>query len=500
MARGYYKTPEEIEAEQLLQAEQFPDAAPSDINPTQTNRDAIMRLVRRAPAAQSIMEPPSAPETFEISPEMKRYGYNLFGMDQLAPSDVEVPFPVDEEPTEEAQPDRAPAALEAPEVEQPEAPAPQRQPTSPQEEDMGSKEMPSSALVASESLQQPPIQQQSDIDKMLKKSEEDQDRIDLLKQAAKVRDSIIGFGGGFDIKTDTSMYDEMAQRAQRPMKNMLLKQELENTQAKNDPSSQVSKLTRKSLQDLGMDMTGLEGISYAQLEKLYPSLTQALYVKIKAESDREQKIAANEAKDQVKQIKADEKEKANYFKTQTSIDRMISQMQKGKSFVGYEQAKQAKALLQDAVTSKDLQKKVQNAAGFMNYAKVAQGDDSVVRSEDMKVLAGSMGFASPSEMLSKIASRAQGSPFSPAELQMMGKVVDTIISIKKSNLRQQISPLRKRAEANNYDLSESIDPNLLQEIEAGDEQLSPAQKLEELDKKLKSNQARIEELRSRRGK
>jgi hypothetical protein len=492
VARGYYKTPEEIEAEQLLQAEQFPDAAPSDIDPTQTNRDAIMRLVRRAPAAQSIMEPPSAPETFEISPEMKRYGYNLFGMDRLAPSDVEVPFPVDKESAEEDQPDRAPAALEAPEVEQPEAPAPQRQPAA-------------QKIQAAQAEEQAPDMpeaeaQPDDIDKMIQQSTEEEDRAALWKQSARLRDAIMGAGSGTILKTDTSMYDEMAQRAQRPTRNMLLKQELENAQAKNDPSSQVSKLTRKSLQDLGMDMTGLEGISYAQLEKLYPSLTQALYVKIKAESDREQKIAANEAKDQVKQIKADEKEKTNYFKTQTSIDRMISQMQKGKSFVGYEQAKQAKALLQDAVTSKDLQKKVQNAAGFMNYAKVAQGDDSVVRSEDMKVLAGSMGFASPSEMLSKIASRAQGSPFSPAELQMMGKVVDTIISIKKSNLRQQISPLRKRAEANNYDLSESIDPNLLQEIEAGDEQLSPAQKLEELDKKLKSNQARIEELRSRRGK
>lgn len=492
MARGYYKTPEEIEAEQLLQAEQFPDAAPSDIDPTQTNRDAIMRLVRRAPAAQSIMEPPSAPETFEISPEMKRYGYNLFGMDRLAPSDVEVPFPVDKESAEEDQPDRAPAALEAPEVEQPEVPAPQRQPAA-------------QKIQAAQAEEQAPDMpeaeaQPDDIDKMIQQSTEEEDRAALWKQSARLRDAIMGAGSGTILKTDTSMYDEMAQRAQRPTRNMLLKQELENAQAKNDPSSQVSKLTRKSLQDLGMDMTGLEGISYAQLEKLYPSLTQALYVKIKAESDREQKIAANEAKDQVKQIKADEKEKTNYFKTQTSIDRMISQMQKGKSFVGYEQAKQAKALLQDAVTSKDLQKKVQNAAGFMNYAKVAQGDDSVVRSEDMKVLAGSMGFASPSEMLSKIASRAQGSPFSPAELQMMSKVVDTIISIKKSNLRQQISPLRKRAEANNYDLSESIDPNLLQEIEAGDEQLSPAQKLEELDKKLKSNQARIEELRSRRGK
>jgi hypothetical protein len=438
------------------------------------------------------MEPPSAPETFEISPEMKRYGYNLFGMDRLAPSDVEVPFPVDKESAEEDQPDRAPAALKAPEVEQPEAPAPQRQPAAQKIQAAQAEEQ---APDMPEAEEQP-----DDIDKMIQQATEKEDRASLWKQSARLRDAIMGAGSGTILKTDTSMYDEMAQRAQRPMKNMLLKQELENTQAKNDPSSQVSKLTRKSLQDLGMDMTGLEGISYSQLEKLYPSLTQALYIKLKAESDREQKIAANEAKDQVKQIKADEKEKANYFKTQTSIDRMISQMQKGKSFVGYEQAKQAKALLQDAVTSKDLQKKVQNAAGFMNYAKVAQGDDSVVRSEDMKVLAGSMGFASPSEMLSKIASRAQGSPFSPAELQMMGKVVDTIISIKKSNLRQQISPLRKRAEANNYDLSESIDPNLLQEIEAGDEQLSPAQKLEELDKKLKSNQARIEELRSRRGK
>lgn len=494
MARGYYKTPEEIEAEQMLQAEQYPDAAPSDVDPTQANRDAIARLMRRAPAVQSVMGPPPAPETFEMSPEIKKYGYNLFGMDQLAPSDVQVPFPVDETPTEEpekeAQPGRAPAALEAPEVEQPEAPAPQRQPAA-QKIQAAQEEEQAPAMPEEEA-------QPTDIDKMIQQATEEEDRASLWKQSAKLRDAVMGAGSGTILKTDTSMYDEMAQRAQRPTKNMLLKQELENTQAKNDPSSQVSKLTRKSLQDLGMNMTGLEGISYAQLEKLYPSLTQALYVKLKAQSDREQKIATDEAKDEIKKLKADEKEKANYFKTQTSIDRMISQMQKGKSFVGYEQAKQAKALLQDAVTSKDLQKKVQNAAGFMNYAKVAQGDDSVVRSEDMKVLAGSMGFTSPSEMLSKIASRAQGSPFSPAELQMMSKVVDTIISIKKSNLRQQISPLRKRAEANKYDLSESIDPALLQEIEAGDAQLSPAQKLEELDKKLKSNQARIEELRSRR--
>jgi hypothetical protein len=491
MARGYYKTPEEIEAEQMLHAEQYPDAAPSDSDPTQANRDAITRLMRRAPAVQSVMGPPSAPETFEMSPEMKRYGYNLFGMDRLAPSDEEVPSSVDEEPTEEAQPDRAPAALEAPEVEQPEAPAPQRQPAA-------------QKIEAAPEVEQAPAMpeaeaQPTDIDKMIQQATEEEDRASLWKQSAKLRDAVMGAGSGTILKTDTSMYDEMAQRAQRPTKNMLLKQELENTQAKNDPNSQVSKLTRKSLQDLGMNMEGLEGISYAQLEKLYPSLTQALYVKLKAESDREQKVATNEAKDEIKQIKADEKEKANYFKTQTGIDRMISQMQKGKSFVGYEQAKQAKTLLEEASISTDPNVKVNNAASFMNYAKVAQGDDSVVRSEDMKVLAGSFGINSVKEMLGKIAGRAKGTPFSRGELDQMRKVVDTIIRVKKDNLRQQISPLKKRAQANNYDLSESIDPSLLEEIESEPEASSPAQKLEELDKKLKSNQARIEELRSRRG-
>jgi vacuolar-type H+-ATPase subunit I/STV1 len=178
---------------------------------------------------------------------------------------------------------------------------------------------------------------------------------------------------------------------------------------------------------------------------------------------------------------------------------MVSQLQKGKAYVGYEQAKQAKTLLEEAANSTDPQKKVQNAAGFMNYAKVAQGDDSVVRSEDMKVLAGGFGFTSVKDMLQKIGGRAQGTPFSPGEIKMMSQVIDTIIRVKKDTLRQQVSPLKKRAEANNYDLSESIDSQLLQEIESEPQSLSPADKLKQLEQRMNANQSRIEELRNRKG-
>lgn len=442
MGMRFKKTPEQIEAEQVLQAEESPQFADSE---------------------------------FQISPEIKQYGYNLFGMEKATPNEAQV----NQELEQETQPEREPAAIEVPEVKQ-----------------VFTQEVPQQI---SEKKEKPLPKKVSDIEKMLKKSEEEEDRLMLWKQSAKLRDAIMGAGSGTVIKTDTSMYDEMAQRAQRPMKNLLLKQELEDKQAKSDPNSEVSKLAKESLGKLGMDMSGFDNVSYSQLEKLYPSLSQALYVKIKADADKAQTQAMKEAKAEAKDIRAEEKNKANYYKTQSGIDRMVSQIQKGKPYVGYEQAKQAKALLLEAANSTDVQKKVQNAAGFMNYAKVAQGDDSVVRSEDMKVLAGSMGFTSPSEMLSKIGARAQGSPFSPAELQMMSRVVDTIIRVKKKSLQQQITPLRKRAEANDYDLSESIDPSLLEEIEASDEQVSPVEKLKELDERLKANQARIEELRSRKG-
>jgi hypothetical protein len=422
-------------------------------------------------------------QEYQLPADLKDYAYNIFpSLQNIVPKRQQMFDDVEAESAEQAQaPNPATSQSIAQSVEQ-------MQPQS---------QEPVMAQVAAQAEQEAP--EQDEMEKAIDRAQEARDRAALFKQMASVRDAVIGAGLGNKFELDKGMYDEMSKEADRPLKNLLAKKEIRQAREKDDPTSQLSQLTRNSLAQLGLNMQGMDKVSYSQLEKLYPSLTQALYVKLKAEADKMQAQSSREAKSEMKELRQEEKNKANYYKTQSGIDRMVGQIQKGKPYVGYEQAKQAKALLLEAANSTDVQKKVQNAAGFMNYAKVAQGDDSVVRSEDMKVLAGSMGYTSVSEMLSKIASRAQGSPFSPAELQMMSKVVDTIIGVKKQALQQLVSPLRKRAESNDYDLSESIDPSLLEEIETNDQPASPAEKLKQLDDKLKANQARIEELRSRKG-
>jgi hypothetical protein len=420
-------------------------------------------------------------QEYQLPADLKDYAYNIFpSLQNIVPKRQQMFDDVEVESTKQSQ---APTSATSPSIDQ-------------SVEQMQPQE-PVMAPVVAKAEQE--ASEQDEMEKAVDRAQEARDRSALFKQMASVRDATIGVGLGNKFETDKTIYDEMSKEADRPLKNLLAKKEIRQAKEKDDPSSQLSQLTRNSLAELGLNMQGMDKVSYSQLEKLYPSLTQALYVKLKADTDKLQAQASRDSKSEMKELRQDEKNKANYYKTQSGIDRMVGQIQKGKPYIGYEQAKQAKALLAEAASSTDIQKKVQNAAGFMNYAKVAQGDDSVVRSEDMKVLAGSLGYTSPSEMLSKIAARAEGSPFSGAELQMMSKVVDTIISVKKKALQQLVSPLRKRAEANDYDLSESIDPSLLEEIETTNQELSPADKLKQLDDKLKANQAKIEELRSRKG-
>ncbi len=114
----------------------------------------------------------------------------------------------------------------------------------------------------------------------------------------------------------------------------------------------------------------------------------------------------------------------------------------------------------------------------MNYAKTAQGDDSVVRSEDMKVLAGNLGYKSPTELLSKFSAKAEGSMFSPGELQVMGKVLNTIMKVKKQQLHEMIKPMQKRAERADYDLGESLSQDYIEEI------TTPSQSIDEKKKRL----------------
>jgi hypothetical protein len=102
----------------------------------------------------------------------------------------------------------------------------------------------------------------------------------------------------------------------------------------------------------------------------------------------------------------------------------------------------------------------------MQYAKIAQGDDSVVRSSDMQVLAGGLNYSSPYSLLNKFASHAEGSPFTKDELLEMKKVVDAIRKVKKEQLQQRINPIILDAQRGGYDLDQSISPDIIEEVYA----------------------------------
>lgn len=148
--------------------------------------------------------------------------------------------------------------------------------------------------------------QVQNIKELLKKAREEEDQASTAKDFAKLRDAIIGVGAGRVIAGDTETYDERKKKAMRPIEDMVLAQELESKQAKNDPNSQISKLMRKSLEEMGIGMKGLEKVSYAQLEKLYPSLVSSLYNKIALDTKNQ---IAKDKLEQTKLLKEQEIDK-----------------------------------------------------------------------------------------------------------------------------------------------------------------------------------------------
>jgi hypothetical protein len=464
MARGFQKTPEELEEQKRLQAERYPEVDAETYSPTEDSLQSLKETARLTPLGKSIMGAPPVPETFEMSPEIKRYGYKLFGMEEATPSDVQIPFPVGEEPEEipeEVKIGRAPATLEKPEVELQKAPSIKKQAAkSSSQVDLKEEPLPKKA---------------SDIEKMLKQSEEDEDRIAMLKQGAKLRDAVIGFGGGFDVKTDTGMYEDLEKRAQRPMRNLLLKQEVEDKQAKSDPSSELSRLARESLGKLGMNMSGFDNVSYSQLEKLYPSLTQALYTK----------IAADARKDTIEQSRLDRQmireaaAQAKMERTSMLSDRQITP-------------------INDADTA------IANLDAVLALAKDEYVGPLDARIPDTISSADSMAFRSATGRMTdayrKMITGAGASAFELQKLEAnLPKPTDTVAQFKAKakvfrdelNRGKQIYLKNLRKQGKN--VSE------FQDVMESEQQLSPEEQLKLIGEQLAAGDKRLQDLKNKKG-
>lgn len=404
-----------------------------------------------------------------ISPELKNYAYNIFpNLSEIAPKEKETDITGMPRVSVEKNvlPENYNELAQQEANEQGTISAPQKKVLRESVAKGKSQEITKS--------EQPLPKKASDIEKMLKKSEEDEDRVAMLKQGAKLRDAVMGFGLGAELKTDTSMYEDLEKRAQRPMRNLLLKQELEDKQTKSDPNSELSKLARESLGKLGMDMSGFQNVSFSQLEKLYPSLTQALYTKIVADS---RKDAAEQARLDRQMIR-DAATQAKKEKAATLSDRQINPITEAETAIA-------------------------NLDAVLNLAKDEYVGPIDARIPDILSSADAMAFRSASGRMTdayrKLITGAGASAFELQKLEAnLPKPTDTVAQFKAKAkvFREELNRGRQIYIRNLKKQGKNVS-----EFEIPEQQeLTPEEQLKLIGEQLAAGDARIQELKNKKGK
>ena len=300
----------------------------------------------------------------------------------------------------------------------------------------------------------------TNIEDLLKQSRVKEDRANFSKDLAKMRDAIIGVGAGRVIASDTSMYDRRVKESKRPLEDLVLKQELESSTAKNDPNSPISKMVRDSLIEMGLSMKGLDNVSYAQLEKLYPTLTQALYGKMKSKTDALQSQAILAGRDATRTASKD-------AKTIDAIRQSSTRLLTSDEKKAYDNAKNSKSMFRDALRGWDEQgtdERKRIGAALATYLKTAQQDNSVIRDSDIQLLIGQKGFKSVGAFFQDLQASIGGEQVPKYAIEQIVEVLDTLENSNKKKLRTRVKPIVKSAIDADYDLSGALDTELVDEI------------------------------------
>lgn len=472
---AFQKTPEEIEAERKLLEERYPELVDTGIDPTQKARDAIKRVIGSGfkpdsplgPATESLRMAGTPKEEFEMSPEIKKYGYDLFGIKDLA-GDVEQEIPFAPKEKEEA------SAQEYLLMEEEENIAPEV----PVKKESKSAESPVQIKqpIRADKVSQiaEPRQTQADIENLIKQTEEEEDRAALWKQSAKLRDAVMGAGLGRIKQTDVSMYEDLQKKAQRPLRNLLLKEELEDKQQKRDPNSNISKLMRKSLEDLGVRMQGLENISAAQLEKLYPNLVSGITAKINAETRRD--IASMSREDRA--ILRREKEDLKKAAAAKLSDRQLTPLVDVDSIIG----------------------NLDNVISMANEKFVGPLD---ARIPDVMTSGENAAFrSSVGRMVDSYRKAITGAGASAMELQKLeGRLpqpTDTLEQFKAKALSFRKELVRNRNTYLRTLKKQGKDVSEWETSVESEQSITPEERLKMLEEQLSKNSKRLEELKSKR--
>lgn len=233
-----------------------------------------------------------------------------------------------------------------------------------------------------------------------------------------------------------------------------------------DVNSSISKTARELAKKLGINVD--DKISAKQLQDAGLPLGTLLSTQMAAEGRKEAAQLQREST-------GAQKESSNQLKVQGSVDRQVTQLLKSKDMEGYNAAKDAIFALDSAMESGD--DKIKGGAAFMQYAKIAQGDNSVVRDGDMAQLAGKYNYTSVDDMFNKLKAQAAGGNFGSTELAAMKEVASKTQEIKGRRVKELMSPIIKRTGSAGLDISESLDPAVVKEFGPSDDK---ALKTEEL--------------------
>lgn len=525
---GLEKTPEEIEQQRLRQQELYPETIQGEKDPTTGNRKFAFNQLKKiipknSAVGQSIKkleEEEEAPK-FEMSPEIKEYGYNLFGLKDIA-GDTQQNLPmvseeesktiseespdefklrsVDEEVEDwlqtserdywNSQKNKNPATQEpiAPSQAQPQMQVAEQEPIAPSQAQL-KQELP---------------EEDRNIKDIVKKVREDEDRADFYKDLAKVRDAAMGVGIGRVIAGDYGMYDEMKKRAKRPVEDIILENEIKDNKAKNDPNSDISKLMRKTLEQVGIDMSSYNNVSYSQLEKIYPSLANTISTKIAADARREQQQLANQLREESRLDRMSEKQSQLQEKRLSELSKRTDNVLKSEEFKLYNNIGTTNALIDEAIdmwNKGDDSYKQTTQSAFMGFAKAAQQDSSVVRESDMRVLAGGVNYGSLGGILQKIRAKGLGADYSPEELKGFKEAVRVIRDVKRQDLQKRFNPILKRAADVEITPDYLLSPDFVSDIysQGTKAEKDPLQQqLENIDAKLNANKSRLDMLRKKR--
>jgi len=213
--------------------------------------------------------------------------------------------------------------------------------------------------------------------------------------------------------------------------------QLQKDQERNDPNSAASTRLRALMRQFDPKRT-YEGMSYSEMVEASDIAKAIVSKEIAQETTKQKMIEAKASHDNTK----------HDVNTRVLMSK-ASEIQKSDNVKAMKAAGDADAVLMDILNTKDdADRAAKIGTGFMLFAKIAQGDNSVVREGDMATLSSKTGLNS--DALNKLINRAAtGKNITDNDLKNMRVIVQTIKARRAADLKDQLSTFDKQAKALN---------------------------------------------------